>query len=68
MWVKEIDGDYNVTHVDWRPMYNGLRDAAICKQGSGYMIHEGCRWSSVHDMYFFLPRKVCTHMDMRVCM
>ena len=43
--------------VDWRPMYNALRAAAICPPGAGYMIHEGARWSDVHKKWFFLPRK-----------
>jgi len=43
--------------VDWRGMYNGLRDAAICRPGAGYIIHESARWSDVHGQWLFLPRK-----------
>jgi len=58
MWIKAIDPKtLTVEHLDWRNVYNGLRDAAICKQGAGYLIHEAARWSDVHDHWFFLPRK-----------
>lgn len=58
MWVKVIDPtSLAVEHVDWRKIYNGLRDAAICKPGAGYIIHEAARWSDVHEHWFFLPRK-----------
>jgi soluble calcium-activated nucleotidase 1 len=58
MWIKIIDpSTLEIENVDWRPVYNGLRDAAICKQGAGYMIHESCRWSDIHQKWFFLPRK-----------
>lgn len=57
MWVKVLDESLSIEHFDWRGTYNGLRDAAICKQGAGYIIHESARWSDVHDLWFFLPRK-----------
>eukprot|EP00928_Gymnodinium_smaydae_P019923 TRINITY_DN1767_c0_g3_i1.p1 TRINITY_DN1767_c0_g3~~TRINITY_DN1767_c0_g3_i1.p1 ORF type:complete len:421 (+),score=54.38 TRINITY_DN1767_c0_g3_i1:57-1319(+) len=59
MWVKYIDSkDFSVEHVDWRPTYSSLREAARCPHGSGYMIHEAARWSDNHHMWFFLPRKL----------
>eukprot|EP00928_Gymnodinium_smaydae_P019922 TRINITY_DN1767_c0_g2_i1.p1 TRINITY_DN1767_c0_g2~~TRINITY_DN1767_c0_g2_i1.p1 ORF type:complete len:421 (+),score=55.34 TRINITY_DN1767_c0_g2_i1:64-1326(+) len=59
MWVKYIDAkDFSVEHVDWRPVYSTLREAARCPHGSGYMIHEAVRWSDIHHMWFFLPRKL----------
>jgi len=58
MWVKYLDPkNFEIEHVDWRPMYNMLRAAAQCPQGAGYMIHESGRWSDVHKKWFFLPRK-----------
>ena len=59
MWVKSISPDtMEIEHLDWRDMYGGLRAAAICPHGAGYMIHEGARWSDVHKKWFFLPRKM----------
>ena len=59
MWVKSISPDtMEIEHLDWRDMYGGLRAAAICPHGAGYMIHEGARWSDVHKKWFFIPRKL----------
>lgn len=59
MWVKRIDpDDFSVEHLDWRPMYTTLRKAAACPHGAGYMVHESARWSDVHKMWFFMPRKL----------
>eukprot|EP00930_Biecheleria_cincta_P002325 TRINITY_DN103336_c0_g1_i1.p1 TRINITY_DN103336_c0_g1~~TRINITY_DN103336_c0_g1_i1.p1 ORF type:complete len:426 (+),score=75.85 TRINITY_DN103336_c0_g1_i1:161-1438(+) len=59
MWVKCIDpNDFFVEHLDWRSMYTTLRKAANCPHGAGYMVHESARWSDVHKMWFFLPRKL----------
>jgi hypothetical protein len=34
MWVKYLDPkNFEIEHVDWRPMYNMLRAAAQCPQG-----------------------------------
>ena len=58
MWVKSIDpSTFEIEHLDWRGMYNMLRAASVTPQGAGYMIHEGGRWSDVHQKWFFIPRK-----------
>ena len=58
MWIKCFTpGSMAVEHIDWRNVYNGLRDAAECRPGAGYIIHESARWSDFHGMWFFLPRK-----------
>jgi soluble calcium-activated nucleotidase 1 len=58
MWSKVLEPgpSWAVTHVDTRPQYKGLRAAAKCPQGSGYMIFESGRWSSEHKMWMFAPR------------
>ena len=59
MYVKAIDpGTLEIEHIDFRPLYTALRVAAECPHGAGYMIHEGARWSDVHKMWFFMPRKL----------
>lgn len=60
MWCKTLDPgpSWSVTHVDTRGAYGGLRAAALCPQGSGYMIHEAGRWSGEHGMWVFAPRKL----------
>ena len=57
-WIKTVDGGMNVEHVDTRENYLQLRKAGGCPRGGGYMVHEACRWSDVHGMWFFLPRKL----------
>jgi soluble calcium-activated nucleotidase 1 len=64
MWVKIVDADWNIQHVDWTENYNVLRTVARCQwgddphKGAGYMIHESARWSDVHQRWFFFPRKL----------
>jgi|NorSeaMetagenome_1021524.scaffolds.fasta_scaffold50700_2 soluble calcium-activated nucleotidase 1 len=60
MWCKTLEPapSWALAHVDTRPQYKGLRAAAICPQGAGYMIHESGRWSDEHKMWFFAPRKL----------
>ena len=60
MWCKTLEPgpSWSVTHVDTRSAYGGLRAAALCPQGAGYMIHEAGRWSAVHGMWLFAPRKL----------
>lgn len=55
-WVKSIGPSGDVQHHDWSSNYNALRK----KTGTylpGYMIHESGVWSSIHQRWFFLPRR-----------
>ncbi|XP_050423862.1 soluble calcium-activated nucleotidase 1-like [Adelges cooleyi] len=56
MWIKVIDSERNVEHVDWIENYKKLQ-AKLGISYPGYLIHESCVWSSVNQKYFFLPRK-----------
>ena len=58
MWVKKIDKDWKIEHVDWRREYNTLRSVTKSGQGHGYHVHEAGRWSEVHKRWFFFPRKL----------
>ncbi|XP_050549055.1 soluble calcium-activated nucleotidase 1-like [Daktulosphaira vitifoliae] len=58
MWVKVINKDGVIEHVDWTNMYKKLREK-LHIDSSGYIIHEACEWSDKHQKYFFLPRKLC---------
>ena len=58
LWVKIVGDDFSVEHVDARPDYDVLRNAAACPL-PGWITHESCRWSPAHNMWFFLPRKMC---------
>lgn len=56
MWVKTINRDGVVKHLNWTDNYIKLR-AAFGIHFPGYMTHESCVWSNVHKRWFFLPRK-----------
>jgi len=60
MWCKTLEPgpSWSLTHIDTRAAYSGLRAAALCAQGTGYMIHEAGRWSAEHSMWMFAPRKL----------
>lgn len=48
-WVKEIDGDYNVSHVDWKANYEKLYEKVSGGEGpKGYLAHESALWSDIH--------------------
>lgn len=58
MWVKVIDSDYNISHVDWSENYDKLYQK-VSGGGSlnGYLAHESALWSDIHKRWFFTPRK-----------
>lgn len=55
MYVKVVERDGSVLHVDWTENYKRLR-AAVGIEYPGYMIHESVQWSAVKRQWFFLPR------------
>lgn len=58
-WIKVIDINGIVTHVDWRSNYLAIR-SAVGIQFPGYLIHESAAYSSHHSKWFFLPRRAST--------
>mmetsp|Transcript_31078 Transcript_31078/g.34386 ORF Transcript_31078/g.34386 Transcript_31078/m.34386 type:complete len:377 (-) Transcript_31078:81-1211(-) len=59
MWVKSIHSNtWKITNIDWTDKYNALRKAVQCYHTDGYIHHESARYSSVHNKWFFLPRKL----------
>ncbi|KAL0476609.1 calcium-activated nucleotidase [Acrasis kona] len=59
MWVKTIDTNGRVEHIDWVKNYEALRDA-VGANYPGYMVHEAAEWNDFHKRWFFLPRRVST--------
>lgn len=55
-WIKVIDVNGVVTHVDWRNKYLAIR-SAVGIQFPGYLIHESAVYSSHHSKWYFLPRR-----------
>lgn len=56
-WVKTIDRVGGVRHIDWRAVYEKLREATGT-QYPGYMVHEAVMWSEQLRKWVFLPRRV----------
>lgn len=55
-WIKTISKNGHVKNHNWRENYLALRSAAGI-QYPGYLIHESAAWSSVHNSWYFLPRR-----------
>lgn len=56
-WVKAVSPSGIVTHLDWHTQYNALKEAAGITN-IGYLIHESAAWSSHHNKWYFLPRRM----------
>nr|XP_018672053.1 soluble calcium-activated nucleotidase 1 isoform X2 [Ciona intestinalis] len=56
-WVKTIDKYGAVRHFDWTTNYRSMQRASG-HLSPGYIIHESCAWSKIHNAWFFLPRRV----------
>ncbi|KNC48720.1 soluble calcium-activated nucleotidase 1 [Thecamonas trahens ATCC 50062] len=57
MWVKLIDAEGRIEHVDWRDNYRLLRKATGTEH-PGYLLHEAVMWHEPHGRWYFLPRRV----------
>lgn len=55
-WVKSIGSRGEVEHIDWKNVYNKIREISGYSF-PGYIIHESGVWSDVHQKWFFLPRR-----------
>lgn len=58
-YIKAINREGHINHINWVEEYSRLREAIGIKW-PGYMIHESGLWSSVHQKWFFLPRRCST--------
>eukprot|EP00871_Galdieria_phlegrea_P002973 jgi/Galph1/3677/GphlegSOOS_G2349.1 len=56
MWVKRIDAEGTVHHLDWSDNYNAVRRAAGASF-PGYLENEAVLWSSRRRCWIFLPRR-----------
>jgi len=58
-WVKTLDRVGGVRHVDWKIIYDRLREATGTAY-PGYLVHEAVGWSEQMKKWVFLPRRVST--------
>eukprot|EP01102_Stenamoeba_stenopodia_P008311 TRINITY_DN2380_c0_g2_i1.p1 TRINITY_DN2380_c0_g2~~TRINITY_DN2380_c0_g2_i1.p1 ORF type:complete len:256 (+),score=52.99 TRINITY_DN2380_c0_g2_i1:61-768(+) len=57
MWVKTINTEGKVSHVDWTDVYERLRIATGTTY-PGYMLHEAVNFNPMDRRWYFLPRRV----------
>jgi soluble calcium-activated nucleotidase 1 len=58
-WVKTLDRVGGVHHIDWRVIYDKLRDFTGTAY-PGYIVHEAVGWSEQMRKWVFLPRRMST--------
>ncbi|KAI6214625.1 hypothetical protein M3Y94_00290200 [Aphelenchoides besseyi] len=57
LWIKVVDRFGQLKHVYWGRQFKAIR-GFLGINFPGYMIHESCQWSDIHQRWFFLPRRV----------
>ena len=57
LFVKSIDSLGGITHHNWTLNFLKIREA-VGITFPGYMVHEAVMWSSKHQRWFFLPRRM----------
>ena len=57
-WVKVIDSNGNITHENWESKFDTMKKKLGAK---GYVTHESALWSSIHNRWFFYPRRISDH-------
>lgn len=57
MWVKTIDPEGRIRHVDWTDNYVKLRRRMGC-DFPGYLLHEAAVWSESWKKWLFFPRRM----------
>jgi len=60
-YVKTIDANGHIEHVNWINVYETLREAAETPS-PGYLIHEAVRFNPVNRRWYFLPRRASKEM------
>jgi soluble calcium-activated nucleotidase 1 len=55
-WVKVIDSQGRLQHLNWESNYEKLREATNSKF-PGYMVHEAAQWNPLRKEWIFLPRR-----------
>ncbi|XP_065570293.1 soluble calcium-activated nucleotidase 1-like [Artemia franciscana] len=55
-WVKTISPKGLVRHHDWTENYK-LLAKSVNTEHPGYLVHEACAWSNIHQKWVFLPRR-----------
>jgi soluble calcium-activated nucleotidase 1 len=55
-WIKTIDRDGRIKHINWTDRYNYLREQTETEYPA-YMVHEAVGWNPVDRSWLFLPRR-----------
>jgi soluble calcium-activated nucleotidase 1 len=59
LWVKTIDREGRIKHIDWSDNYSQMRKATGTEY-PGYLLHEAVSWNPVEKKWYFFPRRVST--------
>lgn len=60
-YVKTIDIHGTIEHLNWVPVFEGLR-AATGYLNPGYLIHEAVRFNPTNRRWYFFPRRASTEV------
>jgi len=58
-WVKTIDEEGRINHIDWTFPYETMRKLAGASY-PGYILHEAAAWNPILRHWYFLPRRFST--------
>lgn len=65
MMVKVISVTGEVRTLNWVNHFKAIRKA-LNIEWPGYLIHEAAAWSEHHKKWFFLPRRKCTRLSLKL--
>ena len=57
LWIKTISPVGTVRNIDWSEPYQKMQEAVGIHR-NGYMIHECAVWSSLRQLWVFIPRHI----------
>jgi soluble calcium-activated nucleotidase 1 len=58
-WVAVLQDDMmGIQYINAQEHYRVLGGVLGCTALGSFASHEGCRWSQIHSMWFFMPRKI----------
>jgi len=61
MWVKIIDENGRIEHINWKKIYDKLRHVSGTAY-PGYLYHEAIEWNEWSRQWYILPRKASTEL------
>lgn len=60
-WIKRIDAEGRVTHLNWHGVYEAMRKATNTSL-PGYLVHEAACFNPMDRKWYFMPRRESTEV------